>query len=347
MEEISDQLEWNIIGLSDNQNTDLELENTFFKDRLANKKLLVDYLYLGNFTVPTFIPEPLKKLYTFVPVPIAQYNNAITINSIDYYIRVTQISSGNTYVIYVPWTPETLSPAPIYPIDNEQMFMMNKYYWSYGTTQFSQIISVQLNNLLISAGAIGPLISQLMIGTSGFGLYVSKAVTDLYTIEFSKSLTKLFRLQNVYSDTLFDALVFSKNTVTYATQTCVLCNGLGWSNLWMPFQQILVKSTLKIKNIQMQNNIRNSSSFFSTNYKNVILEFTQPQSNPNAIYPYFEYITESSNTKFIYFNDDIDDSQTFSISLSLYNIIKDVSIPYTINKGEYVNFKLRVFTKVN
>ena len=171
----------------------------------------------------------------------------------------------------------------------------------------------------------------------------SAFVTAGYTIEFSANLNKLFRLQSVKTDDYWEQLIFSANPTTYGSITCDIVNGLGWSVDWFPFHQILIESDLKLKKIQIQDNIPNSASFFTTNYKNVILEFSITNSNPNEIYPNFEYITQSSNNKFVYFENDEDLEQVKNISISLYNITKRVTIPYTLKYGEFINLKLRLF----
>jgi hypothetical protein len=53
---------------------------------------------------------------------------------------------------------------------------------------------------------------------------------------------------------------------------------------------------------QKQNNVVSTTSFYTTKYKAIILQFSIIPENPNSIYSYFEYITQSANTKYTYFD---------------------------------------------
>ena len=351
VKEYSDQLEWTIIGTKDDQVAQIDLENTFFQENLSNKKLTVDYGYFGNDSLPLFIPDLRTSFPTITPVPITEYNNTLNVNSIDYAIRMTNLTTGDTYVSYVEWSPELPYPAPLTPPSSTNEMYFNKYYWSKSTPHFSQIVTQTLHSLALALGAIvANDVIQILVGTNSFSLVVDnrliQGIATSWKIDFSHTLNKLFRLQSVYADSIFDTIVFSINPIGFANQTCSISNGLGGSNKWFPFDQLTISSDLSLRKVQNQNNVTTGTTkFYNTNYKNVILEFNILSDNPNQIYPYFEYITNSTNTKFIYFNNDIDLKPTYNIKVYLRNIAKNIIMPYTLNDGEYINLKLRYFTE--
>lgn len=360
-DEYSDAFEWNIIATDRNINASLDVQNTDLKENLSNKKMVVDYGVFFNKALPTFIPDKLNALYptsatiteppSITPIPIHIINNSMSVNSVDYLIRIKNIDSGSpdfgkTYVIYPRWSNELgLTAPPLIPA-TQQEFMQNKYYWSYGTAFFAQIISNAISEIYQYTGGSSSDIVQLVVGSAGFGLIVNKPnFLNTYSIEFSHNLNKLFLLQSIRTDNLFERLIFNPKETSYNIQTCLVCNSSGWSVEWFPFNQILIQSDLPIRKIQKQNNLVTSTSFWTTNYKNIILEFSILPQNPNSIYPYFEYTTESTNTKYVYFENDKYLKDTFTIDVLLYNITKNVIIPYEIKKDEFVNLKLRIFTK--
>ncbi len=352
--EYSESLELNIIGETDGQHASATFENLHFNENLNNKKITVDFGYFGNRDLPTFIPDKLNALYTYSPAPTFIYGNTMDVDSIDYVIRMKKIVSNvvtQTSVTYVKWINEIgLTPPPTIA-STQQDFMIDKYYWSYSTLWFSQIVSSSIIQTLISNGWTIPTpTAQIVVGSSSFGLIIDSVIlhdvpnSTRIEFEFSENLNKLFRLQSIKSTDGFEKLIFGLNTITYASVSARTCNGLGWSIEWFPFNQVLIQSDLNIKKIEEQNNIVSTTSFYTTKYKAVVLQFSITPENPNAIYSYFEYITQSANTKYTYFDNDIDLKQQFEIRIYLYNIVKNVLIPYTLKKGEYVNLKLRILT---
>lgn len=346
--EYSEQMEWNILCEKDGNIADIQLENTSFKNDLSNKRLTVDFAYFENENLPMFIPEKLSSFPVITPTPTTIYNNTIDINSIDYSIRMKNVTTGDTYVSYLKWSPELPEPAPAGILSQPEEYFLNKYYWGKSTVHFAQILTNTIHDLAVAIGVLTPLQAvQVVVGSTAFGLVINQAFTTAnIQLEFSHSLDKLFLLQTVYTDSLYRRIIFGNNTVSYASQTCVTSQGLAWSNKWFPYQQVLITSDLKLKKIQRQTNaIQKSSSFYNTNYKNVVLIFNILEPNPNQIYPYFEYITESSNTKYVYFDNDVDFNQTYGVKVYLHNIKKNILIPYTMNLDELINIKLRHFTK--
>lgn len=346
IQEYSDQLELTFVATEDNEIAASDFENIQFRENLANKKITVDYGYFANGNLPLFIPDMLTELYTFTPTPVTQTNNTLSINSLDYVLRVRDTGTGDTYIYYILWTPELPVSAPSSRPSNQQAMYSNRYYWSKTPTHFSQIVTNAINALASSVAAISlGNVVQIVVGSSSFGLIINQNfVSNGFELELSHNLNKLFKFQSVYVDDMFEKVIFSTNTVAYNTQTCVVSNGIGYAN-WSPFDQIIISSDLNLKKIQKQNNLRSTTQFYNTQYQNVILEFSLTDSTPVDFYPYFEYITQSSNTKYIFFENDVDLKETFRISVLLYNVSKNVLFPYTMNKNEFINLKLRIFTQ--
>lgn len=347
--EYSNQLEWDIISTKDGQEAEIKLQNTYFQTNLSNKKLVVDYGYFGNSNLPLFIPTLLRSFPVITPTPTGETNNTLTPDSTDYFFKLTNGTTGDTFVHWIRWSPELNGySVPIYIPPTDQEVYLNKYYWSKSTTHFAQILTDAIHTEAVARGAILANANvQVIVGPNNFSLVMSKTFFDSnWSIQFSKSLNDLFRLQSTFPDNTFQNLVFSTNPITWNNEVCLISNGTGWSTKWFPYDQLLISSTLNLLKIQNQSNLAlTSNTFYTTNYKNIVLEFNIVTENPNSVYPYFVYETEASNTKFIYFENDNDFNETYDVKVYLRNIVKNIIVPYTLTKDEFINIQLRYFTK--
>ncbi|RTL06740.1 hypothetical protein EKK58_04360 [Candidatus Dependentiae bacterium] len=347
IEERSEELVINIVASKDNQDAKMDCDNSFFQERLLNKKLILTFAQLDNTAVPLFIPKKLNEIPSYVGTLISDYDT-ININSLSYIIAMNNTNNINTakwaILQWSPVNPLLVSPSSLL---NQKQVYSTPYYYSYNITHFLKILENGLINLYNAVHGISNGTVQVVYDGKNISVVIPEQIgaTDYPTYFWINSdLRDLLRINNYKISNANDMYISVPDiTKVIDGNRSSLYNSRFISREWVAFDTILITTSLPIKSVEYQTMVKDTNSA-STEYRNVIFALNTLTSSVN-FYPFYEY-TPSTTDLFKTFTQNTFDQTSFSISLYLYDKRNGLSIPYKLNKNELITLDFLI-KKIN
>lgn len=320
-------------------NCSIELVNWFQNRDLTNVKFKIESFYLNNSTIPVFIP---KWQESFPPAnfqknkdatgTVTNINDTFSGTSIDYYINVRSTVGGDDTTIFIrniPAYSEEPNLAPGTHPSKPFSQYSNRFFWYYNTSKFCELITSHINQVLISLGKT--YVCDIIRTGTGYGLYMPQTFdTDGLELQFSDTLIQLFQFRSIESSnsTYLRTIIFNTQIRTYSTVPALFVASNYIPDTWFPFDRLLFRTSFPIESESFYNN----SNYISENYQNIMLSYKLVNSNPDAIYNFFNSDIPPDSSWVSLINSNSGDNARFDLLLRL-RLTKD-TIPYTIGKNE-------------
>lgn len=343
------------------QNTKAEFriaKPDILKNNLENKKIRIPKFYTNNLAVPLFIPDRLTKNDTSyfnvttesTTLDTIYVNNSITVNSLKYYIILSDINGDKSIVIFlrhIPVNQDALTP-PISPIIDDDTYYRTPYYYYYDFTFFLELVQDAISQAYATysgnpndAVIYRPIIwqNEKFQFFSYQGVLASPPALN-WNIDFSSSLIELLPFKNVLTPQGHHRLVFETIPATI--------NGLPYyevdANFYdtiFPFTQLLFRSEdANLNPINFIDDFALTSNAQASIFENSILAFDIDTNNFQGVYNFYKYVNNEDTT---WVNFDGSKDVKNHLTLQLYLRLKNnIVIPYMLKPKELCKISIEV-----